>query len=366
MQIFISSVISGFEEHRAAAVEAIRSLGHDVIQAENFSAATTSAQIACLNGVRQADLVIVLLGDRYGAVQSSGQSATQEEFEEATSSSKPVLVFVRTNVSQEPKQQAFIDMVQGWTSGSFTGSFDASDSLRSAIIKAIHDWEMAGARGSVDEAELAHRAVDAIGSRNRYNLNASRLLVFSLAGSPHQQIVRPSAIEDVDFQRELKQSALFGACSIFDDRNGTSTKIHDGALMLEQRDHELRVSEDGALLLKVPLPSSGHGMTAIIEEDVRDTIARGIGFLEEILKRIDSTERQSHVALAVAILDVGVTTWRTRREHDANPNTMTISTFDCEDAGPVLLNPAQRSRSSFRSKINEMTEDFIVLLRRQF
>ena len=42
MKIFVSSLISGYEGYRAAAVAAIRSLGHEAITAENFGAGTTS------------------------------------------------------------------------------------------------------------------------------------------------------------------------------------------------------------------------------------------------------------------------------------------------------------------------------------
>jgi hypothetical protein len=84
MKIFISSVISGFEDLRAAAALAIRSLGHEPVIAENFDAALVSPRVACLGGVREADLVVLILGKSYGAVQTnSGISATHEEWLEA-------------------------------------------------------------------------------------------------------------------------------------------------------------------------------------------------------------------------------------------------------------------------------------------
>ena len=47
MKVFISSVIGGMEEHRAAAREAVESLGHTVIAAEDFGASPRSPQQVC-------------------------------------------------------------------------------------------------------------------------------------------------------------------------------------------------------------------------------------------------------------------------------------------------------------------------------
>lgn len=80
MKIFISSLIAGYEDMRAAAVAAVRSLGHEPVTAETFDAGLTSPRVACLQGVREADLTVILLGGAYGAVQpNSGLSATHEE-----------------------------------------------------------------------------------------------------------------------------------------------------------------------------------------------------------------------------------------------------------------------------------------------
>jgi uncharacterized protein DUF4062 len=101
VKVFISSVIAGMEDHRAAAREAAESLGYTVIAAEDFRASPSSPQQVCLGGVRDADVVVLLLGARYGTLQASGLSPTHEEYREARGT-KPVLVFVHTGVTPEP------------------------------------------------------------------------------------------------------------------------------------------------------------------------------------------------------------------------------------------------------------------------
>ena len=97
MKVFISSVITGFEEFREAAADAALTLDHDVIRAEDFGATPDSPQVACLDGVRQADVAVLLLGSRYGETQASGISATHEEYREARES-RSVVAFVQQGV----------------------------------------------------------------------------------------------------------------------------------------------------------------------------------------------------------------------------------------------------------------------------
>ena len=46
MKIFVSSLIGGFEPLRQAARDAITSLGHEPVMAEDFRAQANSAQVA--------------------------------------------------------------------------------------------------------------------------------------------------------------------------------------------------------------------------------------------------------------------------------------------------------------------------------
>ena len=113
MRVFISSVITGYEQFRDAVAAAVESLGHEVVRAEDFGALPETPQQACLDGVRGADVVVLLAGARYGAVQASGRSPTDEEYREARES-KQVLVFVERVADREPKQEALLAEVQGW------------------------------------------------------------------------------------------------------------------------------------------------------------------------------------------------------------------------------------------------------------
>ena len=78
-RVFISSVMEGYEAFRDAAAEGIRRAGCDPVRAEDFPASSTSPRNACLDGVRSADALVLLLGSRYDWIAPSGISATEEE-----------------------------------------------------------------------------------------------------------------------------------------------------------------------------------------------------------------------------------------------------------------------------------------------
>ena len=78
MKVFVSSLITGMESIRLAARKAVEILRHAPIMAEDLGAQPNSPQVACLTGLRQSDVVVLILGERYGAEQASGLSATMK------------------------------------------------------------------------------------------------------------------------------------------------------------------------------------------------------------------------------------------------------------------------------------------------
>lgn len=150
MKVFISSVVGGFEHFRAAAAEAIETLGHRVLRSEDFPALAGTPQQTCLAAVRDADVIALLLGERYGPVQESGLSATHEEYREAREL-KPVLVCIEDGITPDPAQEGFIDEVEAWATGHVREGFatpaDRDDMtgrlfigrLRARLTRALHN-----------------------------------------------------------------------------------------------------------------------------------------------------------------------------------------------------------------------------------
>lgn len=365
MKIFISSLISDFEEFRSAARDAVRQLGHEPVMAEDFGAQPASPQVACLTGLRQSALVILLLGERYGWAQRSGLSATHEEYREAKGS-RPVIAFVQEGVTPEPQQRAFINEVQGWEKGFFRGSFTTPEQLKGGITRAIHEWLVANAAGPLDEGELLQRAVAQIGSErgNRYRTNTA--LQVSLAFGPRQTILRPAEIERAELINELKQTAIFGAHRVFDSAKGTQHRLEGDALLLTQgEDDSIRVAPTGDMRFQVSLQGQDR-YPIVIEEEVQQALARTLAFANDVIEQIDPTQRLTHFAPVAGFGATDSLVWRTAAEHQASPHSYSMGGFGRNERGPVHLTPPVKPRAALSLDGGHMVEDLSVLLRRMW
>jgi hypothetical protein len=365
MRVFISSVISGMEDFRAAAGRAVRSLGHQVVRAEDFGARPESPQVTCLAGVRDADAVILLIGARYGAVQSSALSATHEEYREARERC-PVLVMVESDIERDPEQRQFLKEVQDWAHGHYTASFASADQLLDAVVGALHSLELAGATGPVDSGEMLQRAVEVLPTEARNYSGGRARLAIALTGGPLQTVLRPSQLEAPELRDRLQQTALFGQGAVLTPEQGTSAVIENDALVLMQPDQSVGIAETGTLRLVANVRTPDAGMPVIIEENVRHIIERFLRFADAVLESVDPVHRITHVALAARILDAGDLTWRTRAEHDRSPNSVAMNMFGDQEREAVHLSPPHRTRAALHQNISDLVDDLTVKMRRQF
>ncbi len=363
MKVFISSVIAGIGDHRAAAREAAESLGYTVIAAEDF-ASPSSPQQVCLEGVRDADVVVLLLGARYGTPQRSGLSPTHEEYREARGT-KPVLVFVQTDVTPEPGEATFIGEVGAWEGGQYRDPFDTPESLRKAVIGALHRWEVNQQAGPVNEEELRARAVALLPRRTTYS-PGSPLLHVVVAGAPAQQVLRPGDLDDPALQREMEREAVYGDRPVLDRSQGVQAAVSRATLTIGQRNAEIALDEQGSVRVSRPARDAGAqvgvGIASLVEEDVRERVADAIHYAGWLLERIDPTHRLSRVAVACRLDGVGYLPWRTRAEVAASPNSapMNLSGRESADSPPLVLPRAALLMDGARQ-----AEDITVHLRRE-
>ena len=364
VKAFISSVVTGFEEFRESADAAIRSLRHTSTRAEDFGAVDSSPQVACLAGVRDADVVVLLLGERYGAPQASGLSATHEEYREARDR-KPVLAFVRANVTFQPCQQEFVKEVQDWHDGYLVSYFSNPDELRNELTSALRDLEIAQAVHPFDEGEALQRALNAFPDTGQSHHPA---LVVSCSSGPHQNILRPSQLGD-SLAAELQREAMFGAEGILDRNSATTTDIKDAWLWLRQDNAKIGIDQLGGIVLALPVvnldrPPGGGLILRLIEEDIQDRIGRGLRFTSWVLDHVDPLARLTHIVVVAGLLNADYLGWMTQAEADTNPSSVTLG-FPRQIPPLVQLAPPSRRRQELKMKSSELAEDLTVLLKRE-
>lgn len=372
MRIFISSLISGFEAQRAAARRAVTTLRHEPVMAEEFSAQPNSSQIACMQGLRGSDMVVLILGEGYGFVPAGTDlSATHQEYREARET-KPVLAFVQQGISPGPQQASFIAEVQAWEGGLFRGGFRTPDDLLEGVIRALHDVTLTNATAPVDEQEMTARATAMLPPESR-NQVSTAMLDIVVVGGPRQHVLRPVELEDPGLAERLEQAALYGDSRLFDRATGTTSGLDGADLVLRQESGAtIRLTEQGAVLLRLPLdePRGGgsrnfdptRGMV-VVEETVRERLGVMIDYAAGVIGRIDPTQRLTHLVVAVRLSGVEHRGWRTRAQNASNPNSVQIGHGGTRKRPPIVI--AVR-RAALGLDRTVLIEDILVPLRRQF
>jgi hypothetical protein len=95
MRVFLSSTSSDLREHRKAVSEALKRLGLDLSEMEDYGARPDDATSACLDEIDHSDLFVGVYAHRYGYVPTgSVVSITETEFNHATSLRRPTFCFL--------------------------------------------------------------------------------------------------------------------------------------------------------------------------------------------------------------------------------------------------------------------------------
>ncbi|SIQ84101.1 DUF4062 domain-containing protein [Solilutibacter tolerans] len=373
MEVFVSSLISGMEEDRAAVRRAIERLGHRAVMAEDFGARPDSPQVACLRELRRSDAVVLVLGARYGAQQASGLSATHEEYRSAQGE-KPVIIFLKDGEQTPELEQAdFVAEVSGWEGGLFRESYTDPQQLDALVTRALHRMALSSATTPMNPGALSARAVEVVQQvreRNHYGA----VLHLGVAAGPVATILRPAELEGRDLASQLQQALMFGPQPLFDVRLGADVAVVDQAVSIFQGERNAPTAEvqfwsTGDLRVSVPLPrSTGSHMSYVIEEAVAETVASALTFADWVLGHVDPTERLTHVSVAARVVGDSVMGWRTAAEHAASPNSGSWSMMgrEVERGQAVQLSPGHMPRAALKMRSRNITEDLVVLLRRRW
>lgn len=104
---FISSTFVDLYEDRNEVANALRERGLNVNALDIRPASTQSSRNEILNGIRESDFVILLIGDRFGSIlksmtASDSQSITWWEYVNAKRMGKPVIAYFKNFDSSDP------------------------------------------------------------------------------------------------------------------------------------------------------------------------------------------------------------------------------------------------------------------------
>lgn len=99
-----------------------------------FSVQNEPSREACLKGVAESDIYILIRGPRYGhRFPDTGQSPTHEEWAAATAAEKIRAVYRKQGVQFDPEQQELAREIGNYTSGVFHDSFSTTSELLTKV-----------------------------------------------------------------------------------------------------------------------------------------------------------------------------------------------------------------------------------------
>ena len=335
---------------------------------KGFFCCGLTTRTACLAGVRDSSLVILLLGARYGtSLPPANISPTHEEYLEARAS-KPVLVFVQGGVDREHSQDGFIREVEDWDRGHFRTEFVTPNQLRSQVTRAIHQREIASAVTPVDSVALLEKAIALVTMEDRrWHSSSGAILRLAVAGAPIQQILRPVEIEDNSLSDKILQDALFGSSKILNSTLGTKISNNGDRLILMQENYgSLELNQQGDLLFKLYIPTQSSGFPIIVQEDVELLMAAALKFASDTLDKIDSSQKITRICVAAMVEGGDYLSWKQRAELDPSARSISLGhSIRGESSKPVHQSPPDFPRAALGFDAPEISADLSTLLRRQ-
>jgi hypothetical protein len=259
MKIFISSVRRGLEEERDALPSLIAALGHEPIRFEDFTAQPVPSREACLQGVEESDVYLLLLGSSYGdPVFDTGLSPTEEEWNVARRQGLPILVFCKRDVELEPKQQAFVERIEEFTRGRFRKAFAGPVDLQTEVVQAIGELR---ADQEPLRWTLLEQSISApwIGDLGMGSYSGAVLECHVISVAPHRRIqVRDLEALGPTLTRLGRERGLFGGGEAVEAGNDATHAwaVTEGT-QAERRG--IKLNRDGTVSVWAGLPSDGLG-----------------------------------------------------------------------------------------------------------
>lgn len=174
LKIFISSTCYDLSQIRADLFDFISGLGYQPILSEHSSFAInpdSDTMENCIENVNAADILILIIGSRYGYVAETGKSITNTEYLYAKQKGIPIYIFIHKSlitilpIWKKNKDADFSDSVDS------TKVFEFVETLRSDNKNWCFEFEKAQDIGITLKIQFAHLFKSALEVRQKYNIS---------------------------------------------------------------------------------------------------------------------------------------------------------------------------------------------------
>jgi len=309
-RVFVSSVMQGFDEYRAAARAGIEAAGCEPVLVEDNPSLNASPRNACLDGVESCDAVVVIVGSRGGYPAPSGKLVVEEEYEHAAGRSIPTLVFTREGVERDANADGLAARLSEYVGGRFRRSFSAPEDLAREIEAAVRT--VAGARRS---ASMDKQRMDVLLEGPPDFGHEVVLRVVVAPGRPDETVVPVEQLDDEDgFRFDFVRLGTDREVGLFDQNAQRRVGRGRNSLVVEQGNRHggsgapgqavrVEMTEDGWLSIDANVtgvnessrhdPMAGLGFYPVIVEEVAEHAATALRFARRVYEHIDPHGRHT-------------------------------------------------------------------------
>jgi len=315
-RVFISSVVEGFEEFRAAARHGVEDAdGEPVLVNEDFPALSSSPRNACLDGVASCDAYMCIVGARGGWTAPSGKLVTEEEYEQAVKLGIPVLVFVQdTNRDAEAKRLS--DRLSSYTDGRLRSAFTNAVELRAKVAASVRPVIRSMSLPMTPQNEFSA----ALKPSNRHAQDAFLGLV--IGPERQEEVIDPLLIGDLHFQELVMRIGHEPDVRLLDYRFPKEQTVTRDSLITQQDGGGGAAKE--ALHVRFEMSPRGRavfesnvsgrvrasgadllGSMVVAEEDIAAVAASMLRFYGRLFDEIDKFGRHQTFLMNAALFGLG-------------------------------------------------------------
>ena len=301
-RVFVSSVMQGFDEYRAAARAGIDAAGCEPVLVEDHPSLNASPRNACLDGVESCDTVVVVVGSRGGYPAPSGKLVVEEEYEHAAGRSIPTLVFIQGGVERDAEAERLAARLSEYVDGRFRRSFEGPDDLAREVESAV--GTVAGVRRS---AGMDRQRMNELLAEPSDFGHEVVLRVVVAPGRADETVVPVEKLDGEDFRYEFVRIGTERDVGLFDQNAQRRVDRGRNSLVIEQGDAHgsaapgetirVEMTEDGWLTIDINVtgvdrrsrhdPTAGFGLYPVIVEEVAEHAATALRFARRVYGRID-------------------------------------------------------------------------------
>ena len=333
MRVFISSVREGLEEERDALRGIITAVGHTPVRFEDFSAQSEPSRKACLQGVSEADVYLLILGPRYGHVfPDTGNSPTHEEWTAATAAGLKRIVYRKKGVQFDPEQQELYRIISNYTTGVFHDTFADSPELLTKVASKLRELEAADSELDFEDLQpgISFEWREDFEGRQPEGASGSlmELHVIPLPTSPYSSRVmaqlsdsltaRIRATGFVNSGIALKEDLRESAATV----TAPPTRPHSWSDTRPSEIIGIRIAKTGQLSAWATLP--GDSMGSVLDPQ---KLPEQIAAMLRLVGALNIVKSQ-RVAIAIGVQPVGLLSVDTFDEHRGRNKSIGIKTSD--------------------------------------